>query len=342
MVAPAVSAGLSDAFDLTLTNRGPCDVYDPRVRISWSPDAWAFGAGPATASTGMIQTGGWPTYAVRWTIPRLGAGQSATFHLTFTTRDTMATGGYQVDGSIAAPGVPRDLTTDQHVLTLPFTVQSALPGRVTGAVRFGTTPVSGVFVVLYDVSQGPWIMVGSRMTGVNGAYSFDNLPTHSFKMRVIDPSGTYHSGWLLGGWLVPPGYLHALTQVQATAFTVAGGATMLKDVHLEPAASGGISGLVTDGGGSPLGNVSIEVQLPPFRAPCSCPTDRIRGFVKGAVTAADGTFRIKDLTAGRYWVRAVDPSNTHPARWYPTSATAASAVGIDVSGSDVPITVHLP
>ncbi len=337
ITASSVHAGLSDSFDLTLTNRGTCTVYDARVRATWNVAGPYFARGTATVSNGHADT----DYPVTWRLPRLAVGEVATFHLPFTTADTTPPAGYQIDTLISAKGVPRDRTPTEHAVTLPFTVLDALPSRITGTIKAGGVPVSGLLVVLYDVSLGPWSTASWRITGAAGRYQFDNLPKHVYRIRVIDPTATYHSGWLSSGPF-KLNQLDALTQPSATAFTVPGGGTLTRNIYLVAAATGSISGTITDGGGAPLANAWVQIQLP-YRQPwCSCATDGTRGFVAGAVTDASGHFHIGDLRPGRYFVRTVDQSTVHAPQWYSNSALTSVATGIDVTTVDVPITQALP
>jgi hypothetical protein len=76
------------------------------------------------------------------------------------------------------------------LLMMPFSTLSAGAGTlgvITGTMRGPAGPVAGVRVNVLDKTGA---IVGSTVTGGNGAYSVDGLPAGIFMLQAVSPSGT--------------------------------------------------------------------------------------------------------------------------------------------------------
>ncbi len=90
-----------------------------------------------------------------------------------------------------------------------------------------------------------------------------------------------------------------------------------------PSGTGSISGIVVDGGGSPLAGICVNLENGP-----------------GTQTDDSGGFSIIDLAAGSYWLQFVDcqASPTYVTQWYAGQTDRSSATSIDVAdGIDTPL-----
>ena len=82
-----------------------------------------------------------------------------------------------------------------------------------------------------------------------------------------------------------------------------------------PAGTGSISGLVVDGGGTPLAGICVNIENGP-----------------GTQTDGNGEYSIPDLAAGSYWLQFIDcqPSPAYVTQWYAGQTDRSSATAVDV------------
>ncbi|MGN6220018.1 MAG: carboxypeptidase regulatory-like domain-containing protein [Microbacterium sp.] len=166
-------------------------------------------------------------------------------------------------------------------------------GSIAGVVTdTAGTPAPYTYVGVYRATAGgfpEWVT--SMSTDGTGAYRVDGLAVGEYKVQFST------MGDLLGEW-----YDDASDAGSATVVPVTGGSTTT--VNGELAIGAVLTGIVTDDAGAPVSDVTVMAR----------PVGGSGGGY-GAMTGADGTYRLPGLPSGDYRVE------------FDTSATAASVVG---------------
>ena len=159
---------------------------------------------------------------------------------------------------------------------------SGSDGSISGVVVDAGTglPLAGICV---NVENGP-----GAQTDSTGAYSITGLSDGAYKVQFHDcnPSPQYLDQWYLG---------HDDSSSADMVPVTAGADTPLSDVQLVMGVS--VAGTVTDGSGTPVGGVQVNVN--PMNP----------GQSTGVQTQPDGTYRTSPLPPGDYKVQFGD-SNT--------------------------------
>ena len=158
---------------------------------------------------------------------------------------------------------------------------ASVQGTVTGA---GGAPLSGVCVDA-NVSNGSgWNGVGNTQTAADGTYSLTSLPAADVRVRFqACGAGAYVEQWYSDA----PDF-NGATPVGLTA----GNVVTHVDAQLHAGAQ--VAGTVTDGAGTPIPNVSVNVN-PAGSGPSAW-----------AQTDADGRYLTSAVPAGRYRVEFQD------------------------------------
>jgi hypothetical protein len=185
-------------------------------------------------------------------------------------------------------------------------------GWIRGVVHSGSAPVAGIEVRLFDANTGASVVRTS--TGTDGSYRFDDLHLGgyggaSFKVRFLDPTGTYATQWAEG---------------QATARTAAvlkvdayGDPGKQADADLVPAA-GSLTGSVSDGT-SGLAGISVRVW--------ATAGQRVAGVTSGP----DGSWSVNGLPIGTYRVELADDAGAYLPVWFASAPTFAAATPVTVT-----------
>ncbi len=155
-------------------------------------------------------------------------------------------------------------------------------GSISGVVVDSSTglPLAGICA---NVENGP-----GTQTDSTGAYSITGLSDGAYKVQFQDcnPTPQYLDQWYLG---------HDDSGSADTISVIAGTETPLSDVQLVMGVS--VAGTVTDGSGTPVGGVQVNVNAVNT------------GPSTGVQTQPDGTYRTSPLPPGDYKVQFAD-SNT--------------------------------
>jgi hypothetical protein len=191
-----------------------------------------------------------------------------------------------------------------------------VPGAaITGIVRAKTAaakPLRGVCVSAAD-DQGDY---ADARTAKNGSYRIEGLDTGSYQ-ATFDPTC---SGFVSANYL----------PAQRTVFARDGETRAGVDAYLRPAA--GISGVVRDSAGKPVGSVCVNI------------ADQNNDF---ADTNPDGTYSISGVVPGRYSVNfetdCGSPGSLAP-QWYDNQPDSDSADAVTFTGGkisrNIDVTLH--
>ena len=189
---------------------------------------------------------------------------------------------------------------------------ASVSGQVTD---LGQNPIQGVQVTAYDVSG---IALQSAMTQADGTYFINRIPGGSVKL--LFNATPCLAGNYLSEWYHDQGSLENAAPIAVTV----GQPTEGIDESLSPA--GAISGRLS--GSNSQGLLSGFVQA----------FDEISGRATGVQPAYDGSYLLRNLSAGNYRVRFSYTYNwitNYPAAWYPDSNywNAAGLVAVAAGGT---------
>ncbi|MHA3837558.1 carboxypeptidase regulatory-like domain-containing protein [Terrabacter sp. AAH1] len=195
------------------------------------------------------------------------------------------------------------------------TIASAQLATASGLVSAadGSGPIAGVVVKALTHGSADFTPVATATTGSTGAWTMTDLPPGDYDLQFDASDTAYLSQW----WSA------ATTRDRAGVLSATAGVTLSGlDASLTRAAT--VSGRVVDESGTPLADVLVT------------PREQSAGAVtRGAViTAADGTFTVRGLTAGTY---TLDFSGAGRVSWSygMASATAAPAFFAVAEGTSV-------
>ncbi len=152
-----------------------------------------------------------------------------------------------------------------------------LGGGISGTVTDGSTGVSNVGVSVYD--SGITSRIGFAWTDINGGFTVLGLPVGDYKVEFDGSSAGYFTEW----------YNDQPDSASADLVSVTVPVTT-PDINAVLAASGGISGTVTDGAAGIQGiNVTVY--------------DNNNSWMGSASTDAFGDYIVGDLQTGAYKVK---------------------------------------
>ena len=198
-----------------------------------------------------------------------------------------------------ANAVTLDEGEDRTGIDASLRTSGSISGTVTDA---GGTPIEGIAV---DVMAGPqYNSYQTYSTDADGRYEATGLASGKYKVRFRSNEGMYRTVWWEGRG----------SQDSADEISVSGGPVENINAALEAATM--ISGTVTDGSGTPLGDINVGVFL----------QNGTEWDYKGSEwTGLDGTYIIGDLAAGTYAVVFTDYSNHYLQEFYDDAADFAGA-----------------
>ena len=167
-----------------------------------------------------------------------------------------------------------------------------LSGTVTDASGM---PVAGVEVLPFDRKAGQ-LWSQTAITAADGTYTVEGLWPEAYRVRFYDPQARVASLFFGGS----PGFPGAATVPVGDGVSSPDTVTGI-DVQLpapDPSTSlGSLAGTLTDTMGLPLGGVTVSA----LQSPCAIEHGHPEcELIESTRTAADGSYRLRDLPAGDY------------------------------------------
>ena len=186
-------------------------------------------------------------------------------------------------------------------------VASRIAGRVT---KPSGTGLPGVKVVAQRKTGSGWQTAGTATTDAKGAYVVDGLPSGTYRVEFIEPTGAY----------VDEFYKGQLMPDRAAAVTLVTGA-LRKAVNAQLAIAGRIGGVVRGTGDHGL----AQMQVTAFRQ------EGTRWVLAGSATSGPGgDYRIAGLAKDTYRVRFSDPTGAYVTAYYRSAQTIEIATSVTV------------
>ena len=247
---------------------GALVVWEPSFAAYGFRDRPADSAGPA-ANAARIVTGGPGTFT-------FSVDPTATGVRLFVSRQGYRAPDGKEVANLSLPAAP------SQALTIRLVPQSTIEGHVLNSAG---EPLAGIEVhaVRIDIHDGlrrpreDFV----KVTGPNGEYRFDALPSGAFYLRS---SGQY--------------YPAAVTQDRAQILEVTSGKAFTADFHIEPHAAHQISGLITN---MPLRR-TVAMRLLRDGDP----------LVNPFQVTPNGTFQVMEVEPGSYTLQAYTPEMAPP------------------------------
>ena len=244
-----------------------------------------------TSSSGSYTVSNLPTgnYKVRFLAP---LGYQSEWYANKATQDT---------ANLVSVTVPNSTSGIDAVL--------GPGGSISGTVKNGQgTGIANVDVWIYDLSG--WWMSGAR-TNQNGVYTANGLPAGSYRVKFSPPSATGYSS----EWYNNESKQGSADPVVVTVPNITSGI----DAVLEQ--GGSISGTVTNGVGSGLANVQVQL----FDA-----ADADMSAPKGTLTTnQNGSYTLSNLPSGSY--NLFFSGSGYFSEWYNNKTSQGSADPVVVS-----------
>ena len=232
------------------------------------------------------------------------------------------TGGHGVRFHPSAPSF--DTATPVSVVAgTTVTADGSLPAQTAvgrGAAITGrvTTTSSGTAVagaVVLALRSNDLTFARATRTNGTGGYALD-LAVGSYKVLFLDAAGRHFNEWYSDVDPASPG--------PATPVAAPGTANAV----LDPTPLGDISGTVTTGGSLAAAAAWVVAVGP-------------TGVAGGAVTAADGTYRISAVAPGNYRAAVVHPASGRYEYWVDGVGYEDGTVFQVLGGADVPLDADL-
>ncbi len=194
-------------------------------------------------------------------------------------------------------------------LALPASPASAESGGPDVSISGQVTDSNGSPVANASVSASPSIMGtggdGWGTTDADGTYTISGLTSGDYRVYFMAP---------MDSDLISEYYRDTTNYWAATPVTVTAGSTTT-GIDAQLVSSGKITGLVLDGSGSPMANVSVSAS----------PSVMGAGGYGSGMTGADGMYTISGLAAGDYRVQFMAPMGSDLINEYYRDTTNYSA-----------------
>jgi hypothetical protein len=214
-----------------------------------------------------------------------------------------------------APQPSSSASTRQANASPAATGWPSIKGTVTGS---DGKPLANIEVDASFDLQAPAIFDGHAVTASDGTYSMTVI-RGACTVRVLDPSGTYLTGYYSSTGFTP--YENSATSLRVSTSNVTG-------IDVEMQTGHRISGTVTGPDGTPLAQITVYAgQI----------DTSIHSYNVDAKTASDGTYSMA-VPAGSYSVAFTDSGRNYLTGYYSSTGFTAfgdSATPVTVGESDV-------
>jgi hypothetical protein len=168
-------------------------------------------------------------------------------------------------------------------------VEPAGTSRIAGVVVSDESPDRPISRAIVTLTGGGLALARAAVTGIEGAFSFDNLPAGDFTIRATKPA------------YLPGAYGARRPWRTGTQLTIAQGQSA--DVRLRLARGAVIAGTIRDARGNVATGVTVEVvPVPRVRLPV-----QQNVVSQSAVTDDQGAYRVFGLPPGDYLIAAIPP-----------------------------------
>jgi hypothetical protein len=216
---------------------------------------------------------------------------------------------------------------------VPFTLKvlgdppntGQIAGRVIGRDGFALEAVP----VLAHAEDGR--VVGRAQSNADGKYRIDGLTPGKLRVQAAPQDHNYLEQWYQG----------QPTARTADPVEVVRGRTS-EGIDFELIPGGSILGRVTDAAGQPLADIEITAGRMASAGQVAEPVDPVPGdpaLVGGNAmprsrSNADGWYRLQQLPAGRYWVRARDPQGRYLEEYFADQPSLREADPVAVAAGE--------
>ncbi|MEE8526049.1 MAG: carboxypeptidase regulatory-like domain-containing protein, partial [Thermoanaerobaculia bacterium] len=254
----------------------------------------------------------------------------------------LPSGSYEVrtdgrDADLANEIFPSLVTVSAPAETagIDFALAAAgrIRGRVTQTVAMITEPVVNIRVEATDFATGQFLSDG--FTDAVGDYVIGALPQgRDYRLRVATQDGNDPQFFNFIGEYYDDQLLYETADAVSVPVDPGGEVTEVTGIDFELALGGAISGLVTDGSGSPLQSVWVHA-------------DDFAGtsFGNGDLTDQNGFYVVRGLAPGSYRVRADPYPQDFVSKYFDDTYDYNLATSVSVAavpeGGPIPITADI-
>lgn len=214
--------------------------------------------------------------------------------------------------------VDLDVHTGDELRDVDVRLGNFADGSISGTVTDAQgNPAAGVEVLVFDRSLR-LLSDQIELTDASGAYTVAELWPEEYFLRFYNPLGGLQNRW----------YDNADSPSSAQRIPVLGDVIGINAV-LAPAsadAPGSVAGTVTDEQGLPLAQIQVRAYTD-----CDFATGQpICDIVARTETASDGSYRLRDLMTGDYFVQFASPRGEYLTRFFPDAESLDGATEVSV------------
>lgn len=241
---------------------------------------------------------------------------SCQYEVRFDSRD-----GFQVTeyfDDVTDPDAATPVPVAMATTTSSIDADLAPAGIVTGSItnRFGN-PFQIATAIVYEDDGGDWRQVATASVVSDSEYRIPGVPVGTYRVQLIGQS-------LFGGTGLAEYFDDALTiELGTDVEVVAGEITAGISGSLGQGPPGAIAGTVTDGAGTPLDGIRVQIYDEGFELEAE------------TVTGPDGGYEVPDLYRGRYSVAFSDPQGVYPGEVYNNVSSLDLATPVVVDDTKV-------
>lgn len=226
---------------------------------------------------------------------------------------------YFDDAQSIDSAIDLDIATGDAQRDVDVRIGNFADGSIAGTVTDAQgNPAPGIEVLVFDRSLR---LLSDQIaaTDATGAFTVPELWPEEYFLRFYDPQGALQNRW----------YDDAESPSSAERVPVLGNVAGI-DAVLAPAsidAPGSVSGRVTDESGQALGQIQVRAYTD-----CDFSTGQpVCDIVSRTETASDGSFRLRDLANGDYFVQFASSTGDYLTHFFPDAASIADASAVPVT-----------